>query len=107
MFKEHILNGILQWGSAIFAILAAALWLKSAIVKTPTSFGIYVIEPDEYTRPLGEPLGAKYGGYGYSPELDELGESLRKQSKWSAAAAVSAAVSAICQALAIVLQAVK
>ncbi len=98
---------ILQWGSGIFALLAAPLWLKSAKIKTPSSFPIHVVKPDGFGRPMGDPHGATYMGQGHSPSLNELGEALRCQSKWGAAAAVFAAVSAICQAFAMALDAVK
>ena len=94
---------LLQWSSAAFALGAAILWLKSAMVKTPSSFPISVVKPDNFSLPFGEPMGATYVGHGHSPALNELGEALRSQSKWSAAAAVVASASAICQAIAIAL----
>ncbi|MGZ4924199.1 MAG: hypothetical protein ACXV5H_09640 [Halobacteriota archaeon] len=97
----------LQWGSVVFAVIAAILWLKSAMVKTPSSFPIHVIQPDSFSRPFGEPLGGTYVGHGHSPALNELGEALCRQSKWSAVAAVFAAISALCQALAIALDVAK
>lgn len=42
---------VLQGLSAVFAGLAAILWLVSAAVKTPTSFAISVV------LPTGPPLG--------------------------------------------------
>ena len=45
-------------------------------------------------------MGGTYAGHGDSPALNELGEALRRQSKWSAVAAGFAAASALCQALA-------
>lgn len=89
----------LQWGSAVFAGIAAVLWLKSAMIKTPSSFPIHVIQPDSFSRPFGEPLDGTYVGHGHSPALNDLGEAFRRQSKWSASAALFAAASAICQAL--------
>jgi hypothetical protein len=74
----------LHWGSAVFAGVAAVLWLKSALVKIPSSFPVVMVSPD----------------LGVSPQANKLGEALIRQSKWSAAAALSAAASALCQALA-------
>ncbi len=92
---------VLQWGSTLFAVVAAGLWLKSATIQTPGSFPISVVRPHGAVgQPLGQPLGATYIGHGHSPAMDELGEALRTQSKWSAYAALAAAVSAACQALA-------
>ena len=98
-----MLNSALQWLSAIFAFAAAGLWLRSAVVRTPKSFPVHVVKPDSFSRPLGEPLGATYVGHGHSPALNELGEALRTQSRWSAAAAICAALSAIFQAAVMVL----
>jgi|SRR6266581_6314251 len=95
----------LQWASAVFALLAAGLWLKSATIKTPSSFPIHVVKPT--TGFMGTPLGATYVGHGQSPALNELGEALCAQSKWSAMAAVFAAASGICQAIAMALDAAK
>ena len=95
----------LQWGSAAFAVVAAVLWLKSAMVKPPSSFSIHVVRPN--SLPYGTPLGGTYVGHGHSPELNELGDALRRQSKWSAAAAGFAAASALCEGLAIALEAAK
>jgi hypothetical protein len=74
--------------SAVFAIIAALLWLQSARVRTPTQFPINTITP----------IGGI--GTGGSPALQELGQALRRQSRWSAAAAICAAVSALLQAIA-------
>lgn len=109
LMKAYIcwLENIIQWGSAILAVIAAVLWWISAKVKTPSSFPIAVIKPDNFNRPFGEPLGGTFMGHGHSPKLNELGENLRNQSKWSAKAAVFAAASALCQALTIILEAAK
>ncbi len=77
------------------------------MVKTPSSFPIHVVQPDNFSRPLADPFGGTYVGHGHSPALNELGEALRRQSKWSAAAAGFAAASALCQGLAIALEAAK
>ena len=83
-----------QFASGFFALLAAVLWLKSALVRTPEKFSIHVVEAPGL---LGQPLGTEYVGYGYSPELSELAGVLIRQSKWSAGAAMSAAVAAFLQ----------
>lgn len=103
MDTAHMISA-LQWASAGFAVIAAGLWLKSAMVKTPSSFPIHVVQPDSFSRPFGQPPGGTYVGHGHSPALNELGEALRRQSKWSAAAAAVAAASAFCQALAILIE---
>jgi RNA:NAD 2'-phosphotransferase (TPT1/KptA family) len=64
---------MLQWTSAGFAFLAAILWLASALVKLP---------PDRI---------------GYDT-VDRIVPALRRQSRWSAAAAICAAVAAEIQA---------
>jgi len=92
----------LQWVSALCALVAAGFWLKSARIRTPSSFPISVVRPDSFGLPLGEPLGATYVGFGHSPAMNELGEALRKQSKWSAIAALAAAFSAACQAVSMI-----
>jgi hypothetical protein len=92
---------LVQCLSALFAVLAAALWFKSATIKTPGQFSIHVAKPDgPFGEPLGGgPLGGTHVGQGYSPALQQLGERLRSQSKWSAAAAISAGISALLQAI--------
>jgi hypothetical protein len=62
----------LQWASAGFAFLAAVLWLASAMVKLP---------PPQITW----------------NSIDDIVPALQRQSRWSAAAAVCAAVSAVVQ----------
>jgi hypothetical protein len=57
---------LLRWISAGFAFLAAALWLGSALVKLP----------------------ADKIGYG---TVDDIVPALRRQSRWSAGAAICAA----------------
>lgn len=63
---------ILQWVSAGFALLAALFWFASTFVKFP-------------------PLTWE--------ETGKLHERLRRQSKWNALAAFSAAMAAIIQAI--------
>ena len=98
---------VLQCLSAFFAMAAAFLWLISAMVKTPESFPVQVVQPQ--VRPMQLPKGlesfnATYTGYGRSPQLNELGKALRRQSRWSSAAACCAGVSAILQAITLVFQ---
>lgn len=77
------------------------LWFASAAVQTPDAFQIDVVRAKgPLGRPLGgNPVGAIHLGEGQSPQLQELGAALRRQSRWSAGAAVCAAISALCQAL--------
>lgn len=86
--------------SALFALGAAVLWIASAKVKTPKSFSIDVItvHNGDAEIPSGEVVG---GGFGTSPELNDLGNALVKQSKLSAFAASSAAIAAGLQFLTI------
>jgi hypothetical protein len=64
---------MLQWTSAGFAFAAAVLWLASALVKLPAD------------------------KIGYDT-VDDIVPALRRQSRWSAAAAICAAVTALIQA---------
>ena len=82
--------------SAVFAFAAAALWLWSAVVRTPQQFHIQVLQPNTGQR--GMSLGVvNYVGYGVSPQLKELALALKRQSRLSAAAALCAAASALLQ----------
>ena len=85
--------------SALFAIAAAILWFVSAIVKTPTSFAIHVVRP--HLPPMGDPLGATYVGQAYSEDLISLANALKRQSKFSAWAAICAGISAFLQAVSV------
>lgn len=88
--------------TAIFAFVAAILWFLSAKIKTPNSFSIHVVKPDE--MPLGgNPMGGTYQGHAYSSDLIKLAESLSQQSKLSAWAAIFAGLSAIIQTISILL----
>ena len=91
-------------GSAVFAIVAAVLWLKSAWVKTPHEFNVQVIT--WHNESAGSPDGSEVvgQGHGVSEELEELGKALIKQSRLSSAAAAFAALSALCQGVAILVQ---
>jgi hypothetical protein len=87
---------LLNHASAGFAFVAAILWLVSATFKSPTTFQIDVAESETMG---GGPAGAKHVGSGQSEELETLGRQLRWQSRFSAAAAVFAAVAAILQGI--------
>lgn len=69
--------GYAQWGVAVFSALAAAFWLVSALIRTPST------EYDEMR------IGS----------LGDIGRAMKRQSRWSAAAAVSAAIAAVVQIL--------
>ena len=89
-----ILSVLSAFLSALFAIAAAVLWFVSAVVKTPTSFAIHVVRPDQ--QPMGNPMGAIYVGQAYSEDLVSLANALKRQSKFSAWAAICAGISATC-----------
>ncbi len=65
-------------GAILFALLAACFWLTSSLQRLPKKLTI------------------GFGGSGGS--IQDLGVSLRRQAIYSAFAAISAALSAICQA---------
>ncbi len=67
----------LQFAAAGLAFVAAAFWLSSARIKLPTEITV------------------GFGGSGGS--VQELGDALRRQSRLSACAAVSAGVASICE----------
>lgn len=75
----------LNAASALFAIAAAVVWLRSARVKTP------------------ERIDAMWSADGFAggPALEALAAGLRRQSHLSAWAAVLAAVAASLQAVAL------
>ena len=68
----------LEIASALTAFLAAGLWWRSATIKTPSHLSI--------------PIG---GG----TSLPQLGIALRRQARWSAAAAITAGISAAAQGI--------
>jgi len=88
--KAHMIRAKRHWEkqvtltrvSAAFALLAALLWLVSALWPIPRAFPIYTVQA------LGGP------GTGHSPALAALARALKRQSAFSAAAALCAAVSA-------------
>ncbi len=71
------LTGYAQWAVAIFSVLAAVFWLASALVRTPVT--------DADKMPING--------------LGDIGKSMKRQSRWSAAAAVCAALAALGQIL--------
>ena len=78
--REKIMTIIyFQYAAAALAFLAAIFWFLSAGVKLP------------------EELNIGYGGVGGT--VQELGEGLIQQSKFSKCAAISAGVASICEAL--------
>ncbi|MEW6438814.1 MAG: hypothetical protein AB1508_16775 [Pseudomonadota bacterium] len=83
-------------GSALFAFVAAILWVLSATVKIPKTFSINVLtEHTEDAEFPGSQIIAS--GWGESAELTELGMKLGEQSRLSAFAAIAAAGAAILQ----------
>jgi hypothetical protein len=84
--------------SAISAVLAAALWISSSLVKTPRDFTVQVIGAHRFEPDFGEAAMVSEG-YGTSKELEILGSALVRQSRLNAAAALCAALSAICHAI--------
>lgn len=105
---KSMLTNTLDVLTAIAAIIAAFLWFKSAKIKTPHTFSIYVVKPQGlFGRPLGgNPIGGTYMGNAYSNDLQDLASALMKQSKFSAIAATFAGVSAILQAASILIKVV-
>jgi len=91
---------LLNVASALFAITAAILWWRSAVVKTLDHFSIHVSRPNSpMGAPLGGgPLGGVFVGQAHSDDLIALANALKRQSKFSAWAAICAGISAICQA---------
>jgi hypothetical protein len=71
------MHACLQWASAISALIAAAFWLWSAVAHIPDM-------PDMMLAGPNSPAGY-----------------MKRQSRWSAVAAIFAAVSAIAQAASI------
>lgn len=86
--------------SAIFALAAAYLWWLSTRVSTPNRFPIHVVKPDMSSMP--HVMGGTYVGHGHSPELTNLANALKVQSRRNMKAAFCAGGSAAWQALAIV-----
>jgi hypothetical protein len=97
---------VLQILSSMAAIVAACLWLLSAVIKTPQSFAIYVACADSpLGTPLGDnPMGGSYVGQAYSDDLLSLANGLRRQSRLSALAAIFAGASALLQGISILIR---
>ena len=87
--------------SALFAFVAAILWLWSALVRMPAEFHIQSIQTN-FARQAVRGAFAQPVGYGHSEELIELGHALKRQSRLSAAAAICAAISALLQGASLV-----
>ena len=85
-----------EFGSAIFAFGAAALWLFASRIKTPKSIAINVptIHIHSETVVGSQVLG---GAIGETEDLEALATTLIKQSRWNSFAAFCAAISAACQ----------
>jgi hypothetical protein len=94
------MNHYLQIASAVFAIIAAALWFASAFVPTPKNFSVRV---SVLTGPSHLATSPVSDAYGESDELNALGKALVKQSHLSAAAASFAALAALSQAISVLL----
>ena len=100
--KESFLMAIYaQILSAIFALMAAALWLRAAFVRTPRSFSVQVTTWHIHNSGRVNGSETTGGGHGTSDELVALGTALAWQSRLNARAAALAALSAACQAAAI------
>lgn len=82
----------LGYAGAAFAFAAAVLWFKSAFIRMPSTLfvGTEIIESS---------YDGSIGAFSDSPDLTELGKSLRRQSLWSAYAAVCAGIAAFVSAL--------
>ena len=97
------MTDICNFASAGFAFVAAILWVISASIKTPQSFSVNVttVHRGDPECPSAEVVG---GGFGTSDDLNALGKALILQSRFSAMAAGSAAIAAVCQGLALLAQ---
>ncbi len=62
--------------SAIFALMAAALWLGAAFVRTPLSFSVQVITWHTHNSERVDGSETAGGGHGTSDELVTLGTAL-------------------------------
>lgn len=87
--------------SAIFALIAASLWLGAALVRTPRNFSVQVKTWHTHNSENVDGSETAGGGHGTSDELEILGIALARQSRLNASAAAIAALSATCQAAAI------
>lgn len=71
-------GNILDILTALKAIIAATLWFKSAVIKTPVSFTIHVVKPDQDSM-LGTPMDGTYAGQAYSKDLINLANALKNK----------------------------
>jgi len=65
--------------SAIFALMAAALWLGAAFVRTPRSFSVQVTTWHTHSSENVDGSETTGGGHGTSDELVTLGTALAWQ----------------------------
>lgn len=79
---------------AAFAVLAAILWLSSALIRLPKDVGLVTVHTNKPPA-----AGALVGGVAYSVGLDALGKAMSRQSRLSAYAAICAGISALCEAI--------
>jgi hypothetical protein len=87
-----VLGQFVNYAAAAFALAAGVLWLKSALVPTPQYL---FVTATAHQSP-------EYGSVGVSTDnsgLMMLAEALKKQSRWSSAAAICASVAAILTAI--------
>ena len=87
---------ILDFLTAIMAIIASVIWYRSAKIKTSSKFTMYSTQTH---TGFGEAVVV-----GNSPDLEKFAEALSKQSDLSAKAASFAAASAMAQSIAVVLR---
>jgi hypothetical protein len=88
--------------SSAFAIAAAVLWLRSALVKTPKKFPLRAVQYDEYVEnPVAGSIPEHSPGTVQSEALAQLGIALQRQSKLSAWAAGCACIASVAQAIAV------
>ena len=98
-----IAGNILDILTVIAGIIAAVQWYRSAKIETPNNFSIHIVKPNH--SPMGgNPLDGIYIGHAYSNDLVKLADALKRQSKLSANAAQFASVSAIAQAISIIIK---
>lgn len=91
---------ILSALSAVWALMAAVYWFKSAKVQLPTEFPLAVTSSHQH---LERVIGSEIVSSGSSPEIDRLGKALIEQGKLNAKAAGWACAAALFQASALLL----
>ena len=87
-----MISQFVNFAGGLFAFAAAILWFISALVRTPETF---VIRNEILESSFDNSVGA----FSDSLDLNELGKALRRQSRWSARAAVCAGVAAFLSTL--------